>query len=717
MRTYASGLCACFLSFSACLSAAQIKGKVFDPSGAPISGAQVSVTTRVGVSAQTITSDTGAFQLNAPDAPDAKIVVTAPGFAARTIAPDAAAAVQLEIAAQSESVQVAGSAIDAPVSESGGSVSVITAREVRERNEPSAFDLLRYLPGMTFNQNGGAGAVSSLFLRGGNSNFALVQIDGIPVNSFGGPFDFAHIPAQAIEQVEVARGAQSAVYGSYANTGVIDFETRRGGSTPSLEVLAEGGTFRERRFGVSAAGMAAGFGLALTATRFDDNGPVQNSDYRDEGLTFNASRYFSRQSLFLHAGFDSNEVGEPGPWGSNPKGTFTGIDTISRGKNNFGDYGVRYEIDATSRVREELIGSFFLYNNGYRSPYGFSFNKDIRGQGESRTIVSVTPHYTAAFGVAAGREEVKNTFISDSAFSSFPIPRNNLAAYVENRFVIGGRLFLNAGVRGEWLFTRAIPTDGYSRPDFPANTIGRANPKLSAAYVLGAKTRLHASFGTGLRPPTGFELAFTTNPALKPERTRTVDVGVEQRAGPLVLDATYFYNRFYDLIVTLGGSLKSLSHYTSANLANSQAQGAEFSARLRPSRSILLTGSYTLLETRLLDVAPAPFQAGQPLTRRPEHSGSAVATYTRGRVTADVTGYFRGKALYEEPSYGASNGLFWDPGFANVGINLNVALGRGVTAYGHLRNALDRQYEEVFGFPAPRLNFVAGMKWVLAKER
>jgi outer membrane receptor protein involved in Fe transport len=453
--------------------------------------------------------------------------------------------------------------------------------------------------------------------------------------------------------------------------------------------------------------------VALTATRFDDNGPVPNSDYRDESLTLNASRAFARQSLFLHGSFDSNEVGEPGPWGSDPKHTFSGIDLISRGKNNFGDYGVRYEIDASSLVREELIGSFFLYNTGYASPFGFSFNKDLRGQGESRTIVSISPHYTAAFGIAGGREDVRNTYISDAEFAVFPIPRSNVAAYVENRFVFGSRLFVNAGVRGEWLFTRAIPSDGFSRPDFPSSSIGSANPKLSAAYVAGANTRLHASFGTGLRPPSGFELAFTTNPALKPERTRGVDAGIEQRVGPVVLDATYFYNRFYDLIVTLGGSLKSLSHYTSDNLANSRAQGAEFSARVRPSRAVLLTGSYTLLETRLLDVAPAPFQAGQPLTRRPKHSGSAVAMFTRGRVTADVTGYFRGKTLYEEPSFGASNGLFWNPGFANVGINLNLALGRGVTAYGHLRNSLDRQYEEIFGFPSPRLNFIAGMKWSL----
>jgi outer membrane receptor protein involved in Fe transport len=52
-----------------------------------------------------------------------------------------------------------------------------------------------------------------------------------------------------------------------------------------------------------------------------------------------------------------------------------------------------------------------------------------------------------------------------------------------------------------------------------------------------------------------------------------------------------------------------------------------------------------------------------------------------------------------------------------MGINLNCALGRGLTAYGNLRNALDRHYEEVLGYPSPRLNFVAGLKWTLSKAQ
>ena len=725
LRNVAGLLAFCSL-FSAGLRAAEIKGKIIDPSGAPVAGAQVAVVNRVGVVARTTASLNGGFQLDAPETPDTRIVVTAAGFSTRTLPPAEAANVQLEIAPQVDSVEVAGSTIEIPATLQASSVDIIANTQVRQRNEPFAMDLLRYVPGVAFNQSGAPGGVTSLFLRGANANMNLVQIDGVPVIGFGGGlgFDFAHIPAEAVDHIELVRGAQSAVYGSYANSGVVDFVTRQPQSAPQLDLLAEGGSHNERRFGITATGSLAGFGLLVSASRFDTDGVVANNDYRNEDVLLNVARRFGRQSLALHGYFDSNDVGEPGPWGSNPLHIFTGIDRVSRGKNNFSEYGAHYEAGLSPRVRTELTGSFFLANNGYVSKYGFSYNQDIRGQGESRTIVSISPHNTASFGVTGGREQVTNTYITDASFSTFPIKRNEIAVYAEDRYEIGNRLFLSAGLRGEFFRTASVPSDGFSRPFFPQANISRANPKLAAAYAAPTGTRLHASFGMGVRPPSGFELAFTNNPALRPERTRSFDAGIEQKLGKLlVVDGTYFYNRYYDLIVTLGGSLTTLSHYKSANLANSQAQGAEFSARLRPARWVFVTGSYTLLETRILSLdgstnqAPLPFTVGQQLTRRPENSGSVVATFTHGRLAADLTGYFRGKTLFEEPSYGASSGLFWDPGFANVGVNANYSLAHGVAAYAQLRNALNRNYEEIYGFPSPNLNFIAGLKWTIAKGR
>jgi outer membrane receptor protein involved in Fe transport len=722
MRRKISDVSAFCLFFSACLSAAEIKGKVVDPSGAPVGGAQVSVVSRVGVGAQTASSISGAFELNTPETPGAKLVVTAPGFSTQTLPLEREMTVRLEIAPQIDSVRVVGSAMDVAASEQGGSVNIISGEEIRERNQAMALDLLREVPGLAFSQTGATGGLTGLYIRGGYATDNLVEIDGVPVNAFGGNFDFAHIPAEELDHVEVISGPQSAIYGEYANSGVINFVTREPDSPLAIDILAEGGSNYERRFGISGAGLLAGFGIAASASRLDTDGPVTNGGYRNEDLLLNITRHFRRQMLALHGDFDSNQVGEPGPWGSDPKDTFTGIDTVSRSKNNFSDYLAHYQADLWDRVREDLFGTFFLNNNGYQSPYGFSFNRDLRARGEARTIVSVTRHYTVALGVTDGLEEVQNSYITDADYETFPIRRRDTAVYLENRWEVGGHLFLSAGVRGEFIHTASIPTDGYSRPFFPAQTISRANPKLAAAYVLG-RTRWHSSFGTGIRPPAGFDMAFTNNPALQPERTRSIDAGVEQKLfhDHLALDGTYFYNHFYDLIVTLGGSLSQLGLYQTGNLANSRAQGAEFTAKLRPVRWIFVTGWYTLLKSEILslngsvNLAPAPFQVGQELLRRPANSGAVVATFTRGKVTADVTGYFRGSVLDVEPTYGATNGLFQNPGYANVGININYALGRGLTAYGDLRNALNEHYEEVFGYPSLRLNFVAGMKWTLSK--
>jgi outer membrane receptor protein involved in Fe transport len=715
----------CLLLSSVGLSAAVISGTIVDPSGALVGGAQVAVVTALGV-VETLPAPNGSFEVKT--APEARLVFTAPGFAAQSVPADLAFAgmlVKLQLAPVVDSVRVVGSALDIPATEQGGSVAIIPRQEIEERNEPLAIDLLREVPGLTLVQTGPTGGLAGLYIRGGYPTFNLVEVDGAPVNAFGGDFDFAHIPSEELDHIEVISGPESAVYGPYANSGVVNFVTREPGPGPDLDVLAEGGTYSERRFNVSGGSVLAGFGIMASAAQMNTDGPVENSDYRNQNVMLNVTRRIGgSQSLALHGDFDSNENGVPGPYGSDPLHDFTGIDTISRNKNNFSDYSAHYQVDLSSRVRQEVSGAFFLNNNGFISPYGFTMNKDLRANGESRTVVSVTGRDVAAFGFSGGAEEVRNSYITDANYQMFPIWRRDLAAYAENRLQLGGHFFLNVGVRGESLHTSAIPPDGFSRPQFPAQTINAANPKVAATYALGT-TRFHSSFGTGIRPPDGFDLAYTDNPALKPERTRSLDAGIEERFfhNWLSLDGTYFHNQFHDLIVVLGGSLAQLSHYESDNLANSRAQGAEFSAKLRPARWLFVEGSYTLLQTEILSLdggaglAPAPFYVGQELIRRPRNSGSTLVSFHKRRVSANVAAYYRGSLLDVEPTYGASDGLFRNPGYANVGINLNYSVGRGATIYGNLRNALNERYEETFGYPSPRLNFVTGVKWALPKRR
>ena len=129
-----SGLLAFNLLFCASLSASEIKGKIIDQSGAPVVGAEIAIVNRVGVVARTTAGFNGGFQLEAPETPDTRIVVTAPGFSTRTLPPSQAASVQLEIAPQVDSVQVVGSTIEIPATVQSASVNVIASTEVRQRN-------------------------------------------------------------------------------------------------------------------------------------------------------------------------------------------------------------------------------------------------------------------------------------------------------------------------------------------------------------------------------------------------------------------------------------------------------------------------------------------------------------------------------------------------------------------------------------------------------
>ena len=706
--------------------AVELRGTVLDPSGAAIAGAQVSAVNRVGVVAQAATDGAGAFVLRVADTAGVRVVVTASGFATETVSPVEALAVRMTIAPQVDSVRVAGSAIDAPMSEQGSSVAVVTREEIAQRNEPMAADLLRYLPGLVLAQSGHRGATTSLYLRGGDSNFTLVQIDGVTVNAFGGAFDFAHIPADWLERVEVVRGPQSAVYGAYANTGAVNMVTRPAPETPTFDFAAEGGSHHERRFSTGGGGMLGGFGVSGFASRLDADGPVANAGYRNENAALGVTRNFARQGFGVRGHFNSSEAGAPGPWGSDPLGLFTGLDLVSRTRNNFSNYMARYWADLTPRIRQEFSGGFFLNNNYFKSPYGDSYNQDRRGHGEARTLASVTSRYTTAFGLAWAREDEENSWITDSGFQIAPLRRDQQGLYWENRVQFGQSVFVNAGVRGDFIRTAALPAnDGSRRPDMPSHSVTKVNPKVAAAWAARAGTRLHASFGTGIRPPSGFDLAFTNNPTLRPERTASFDAGIEQRllGNHLAVEATWFYNRFTDLIVSLGGSLARLSSYRSDNLANSRAQGGEFIARWQPGRALSVTGTYTLLKSQILSLdgssglAPAYFRVGQQLLRRPEHSGTLVGSYARGRVSANVTGYYRGNVLDVEPNWGASAGLFRNPGYVNAGFNLNYRAAPGVTVYGNLRNAFNRRYEEVYGYPAPQLNFVAGMKFSVGGRR
>jgi len=730
--------------------AATLEGAVFDPAGRVVPGARVSLLQSLSPRDERQTDARGGYKFEGLPAGSYRLAAFAPGFSTsqgdievqegRTNKMD----LRLELSAVGQQVVVSASLGGALVPQIGSSVSVVTQQEIEDRDTQSVLEVLRGVPGVEVAQSGRRGGVTGVFIRGGNSNYNLVMVDGIQLNQFGGDFDFAPLPADGVDHVEVTRGPESALYGSNAVTGVINIVTRRGEGPPHFSVQAEGGSFTTRRVSTGGSGLTRGLSWGYTLSRLDSGGTVRNDQYRNQAASLSLGyRRSLRRQVDFHFFGDANDAGAPGPYGSDPDHLFPGIDTISRDKQNLFGYEGSYAEQFSSRFRQVVTGSVATNDYYFRSPFGDSFSNNLREVLNTRSEVAVSNRAFLVAGFEVNREQIKNTFIADANYRPFRLPRTSLAYFVENRWNPSNRLFVNAGLRLDDLRTRALPPDASgARPLLPANSILKLNPRVSAAYLarqaqagawLGV-TRLHASFGTGIRAPNGYELAFTNNPHLKPEKSMSVDSGIEQRflSDRGVLDFTYFYNRFEDQIVVLGGSLTNLSTFMSANLANSHAEGMEMSLRLRPTRSLQFSGEYTLLKSSILaldgsTLAQFPFRVGQPLLRRPRHSAGYNLAWRRGRVMLGTNGYLRGSALDLEPNYGTfactpppvGPGLpclLDNKGYIRADGGFSYTLPHGVEIYGRLNNFLNRRYEESLGFPALPLNFLAGIKFQFPRE-
>jgi outer membrane receptor protein involved in Fe transport len=339
-------------------------------------------------------------------------------------------------------------------------------------------------------------------------------------------------------------------------------------------------------------------------------------------------------------------------------------------------------------------------------------------------------------GFEYDRDSFKNVFVEDVGDAPFVLGRNSYAFFAENRWTPADRWFINSGVRVDDIQTDMVPANvDTGQPGIPANTIAKVTPRISAAYLARATdsdgffgaTRLHASFGTGFRAPNGFELAFTNNTNLKPEESISFDAGVEQRMSHdrAILDVTYFYNRFKDQIVTTGDLP---TNFLSENIGRSKADGLETTIRLRPTRSLEFSGSYTWLNTSILalDGFPEPvdpFTVGEPLLRRPHNSAGFNATWTKNRLMLNLNGTIRGAVLDIEPNDGTfacelTNPVTMEPfqcvfrnhGYELMNAGFSYRLPKGIEIYGRLNNFLNQRYEEAFGFPSLKLNFMAGFK-------
>jgi outer membrane cobalamin receptor len=624
------------------------------------------------------------------------------------------------------------------------SVTVLGADDLRARQTDSLAAALRLVPGLTVSRNGGRGALGSVFPRGGESDYTLVIVDGIRLNALGGGIDLSQLAIGNVDRVEVVRGPQSAVFGADAIGGVIDVVTARGGPIRA-DAQIEGGSQSTTRAVVSTAGSSAGWSWGGSVERNASDGDtgivpatgerVSNDDWWQRQVAASAGWERSADTrIRTHLRWQESERGAPGPYGSDPIGAFSGIDRVSRGRNDDrqGSIAAAHPwAHAAGRVRQRYAASLASLDSDFTSAFGTSIFGTRRVTLRTQTDVVVGPAASLTAGIEGFGERARSTYITGAAARQVPIERTTIGGFGEWRQQIANAIALTGGLRVDRIRRAALegsPDPFSPRPPFADDTRVSTNPRVSLVWSARSSgdgriaTRVHFSAGTGIRPPDAFEIAFTDNPSLAPERSRSIEGGVVQR-GPipgLELQATAFRNRYDDLIVAVGQSLENASRYRTDNVSNARAQGIELTGSWQPRAGISLRAGYTWLDTAILAVdrtrlAPPPFEPGDPLLRRPHHQASADVIVARDRWSGFLAMGARSHTLDVEPNLGAFGGLFRLPGYVVLDAGGTVRLRRGLDAFARVTNLMDRSYEETLGFPALGRSGMAGVRLALSR--
>jgi outer membrane cobalamin receptor len=762
-------------------SATNLRGLITDTRGRAIAGARVVLLAENKLAVrETTTNERGEFSLLGLAAGQYAVSVEADGLTqpggAQPLKLDAGREnriiIPLTLAAIEDSIIISASRTETRTGETPASAFVVSAAELLRSQRVNVFDALRQSPGVMAMQTSRRGGVTSLFVRGGESDYTKVLIDGIPANEAGGSFDFADLTTDNLARVELVRGAQSAIYGSDAMTGVLQVVTHRGTtSTPELDFSAEGGSFAFNRQFARVSGAHKAFDYSLSYTHLRTDGRDRNDDYQNRISTANLGyRFNERTQLRLTARKDSSGLGVPGA---------TAVyfpDPDERARRKRITTGVRLEDQTTKFWRQSLTFAFSESRYSSFDPAAqdltkpntppdtaFAFNDFVsafnnhqrrRGLRYQSDLVLPRGHF-----VSGGLDYEQERAVFDSGFAGqnrVASSRNNLGAFLQDQVALAPNLFVTAGVRVEHNEAElpasfaGVLTSLKSAPF--TGTVGfgtKVMPKVAAMYVVQPRdlqsvigaTRYKANYGHGIKAPTLVEAFspspfFLGNPALRPERARNYDLGVEQffwKDSRARIELTYFENRFRDQIAfvgdpaTFGGPVKladgRLTNYVNNDRAI--ARGVEVAVGLHTLRRVQFNGSYTLLKTKLqaaadtidfntLQLVPNR-EIGLPLLRRPRHSGALNIAYVGRNLTLNLDGIFVGRRRDGDPvtfsRFDAQGRPVENKGYTRLDVSWSYRLNEWASLFGRIENLLNQEYQEVLGYPAYRLNFSAGVRF------
>lgn len=602
--------------------------------------------------------------------------------------------VVLEVQPIRNSIVVTATRTPTPAMTLGSSVEIIDRQQIESAQARSAADLLRSVPGLAVMRSGDIGGITTMFMRGGESDYTKVLVDGVPVNQPGGIYDISHLSADNIERIEIVRGPQSALFGSDAITGVVQIFTRPGGGPPELEYAAEGGSFATTQQRGAFRGAYRKFDFSNAFTRVDTDNIGRNNDYRNASYSGNFGYAIGRQqSLRATIMQSSVKAGAPGV---NAQG-YTSFGPNNRMSRLERQGGLTYHALVGSRTTQHIAYRLYDHDQYFYSSFGVSPVLHTRHRFEYHGDVVLPVGGTFSYGVDYDRE---NATVATSRYF-----RNNYGYYAQQQLDAFDKLHVTAGVRVE-----------------DNTTFGTvASPRVAVSYSVTPTTRLRFNAGTGIKEPSFVEnysqsSFFLGNPGLLSERSRSWETGVEQSflGNRVTGDVAWFDNRFRNMI-ELVRQPNGSSRYE--NIGRTVARGLELRVRGR-TRHLSAQAGYTFLEGNIAASKQTSFpnRPGDPLLRRPKHSADVSLTWTHSNWNANWSTRYVGRRA-DSDFFAYTQRLFSNARYMVSGAAMTYDFSRHFSTYLRLENLFNRNYQEVLGYQALGRSAVIGARIKVGFER
>ena len=729
--------------------AAQLRGSLSDPSGAPVTGAKVLAQPAGSPEVKSVATEStveGRYSLTLP-AGRYRLFITKESFQQWQTDLDLAAGetrlidARLQLASMSSSVIVTGQTL--PTTETLNSVptDVITRQDIEDRQAVTIPEVLQYSPGVAIGRTGAMGGTASVFIDGGNSSYTKVLVDGSPINPPGGAVDFSILTTDNIDKLEVVRGAESAIYGTDAMSGVVQLFTHRGSTrVPALTVFSEGGSYSSIDGGAQISGLVDRFDYSGAASYLQTDGQGANDKFINRTISGNAGYAINpNNQLRLSVRNNQSDAGVAGQTEFTPPSLYQQYDQHLFTTN------LRWDFTSGEHWHYQLMGteaysrqhsynpqqSFFASDPNAFCPqtnpnavataefcdyvYDSLYNYNRAGfNGQAAYVLQ-------KFSLAAGYQyEVENGYIY--YLEQGHVRRNNQGGYLDLRYSPVSRLSIDAAVRAEandYFGTRVVPRVG-------------GTYALRVGKGFWGDTRVRAFYGEGIKEPR-FDQTYGTDPcdpgnlSLKPESSETWSAGVDQKLASdrVKVSADYFSNNFYNIVsfafctplAPCPGTPPPgcpFGYGSYFNTDKARARGTHIIAEARATSWLFVSGYYEY-DNSLILVSPNAFdpslQPGNRLARRPLNSGAITLTGNWHRFSATLSGYFSGERT---DSDFLGLGLTRAPGYARFDLTARYLFANGISIYGRAVNLLDKTYQDALGYPALGRDLRIGVRYQFA---